>query len=309
MAHIPAPLSSNDSLRRVAPINDGGNRDNAADAAEKHMIVPLRPDDLNRIWLVTETHFTVRLLRQHLDRYPHLGWMYHESGDYIVGSYWKDRLAIGQIMESSPCTQRAELVQRLLFSYRETGSDLVVLSDHEVAQALPLYQDLGFVVLEDVVCYDRSNTTVGAIERRMDVRPLRDEDVPALVKLEEATFPWLWWETPTTFRLTNQRPDTWVLVAYLGDALVGYLILAVRGTWGHLNRIGVHPAYHGLGLGRELLTVAIEEMARRGAHTLGLNTQSTNARSQRLYEGFGFQRTGETFKIYGKWLDEKKGKE
>ncbi len=269
------------------------------------MIVQMRPDDLNRIWLVTETHFTTRLLRQHLERYAHLGWMFHESGDYIVGSYWKDRLAIGQIMESSPCTQRAELVQRLLLSFRQTGSVLVVLSDHEVGQALKLYQDMGFVVLEDVMCYERPNATVSAIDRRMDVRPLRDNDLPALVKLEEEAFPWLWWETATTFCLTNQRPDTWVLVAYMGETLTGYLILAVRGAWGHINRISVHPGYQGLGLGRELLTVAIEEMARRGAHTLGLNTQSTNIRSQRLYEGLGFQRTGETFKIYGKWLGEK----
>ena len=135
------------------------------------------------------------------------------------------------------------------------------------------------------------------------MRPLQEGDLPGLVKLEQETFPWLWWETATTFRKTHQHPDTWVMVAYLGDELVGYLILAVRGTWGHLNRIGVHPRHQGQGLGRELLTVAITEMARRGAHTLGLNTQTTNSHSQRLYEGFGFVRTGESFTIYGKWLD------
>ena len=269
------------------------------------MIVPLRPDDLNHIWLIPETHFTTRLLRQHLQHYPHLGWMMRENGDYIVGSYWKDRPAIGQIMESSPSPQRTELVEHLLESYRETGSDLVVLSDREVTHGLRFYQDMGFVTLEEVVCYERPNVSVPPITRRLNVRRLQEDDLPALVKLEQETFPWLWWETATTFRQTNQRPDIWVLVAYRGGELMGYLILAVRGTWGHLNRIGVQPRYQGQGLGRELLTVAIEEMARRGAHTLGLNTQSTNSRSQHLYEDFGFTRSGETFKIYGKWLDDR----
>ena len=105
-----------------------------------------------------ETHFTARLLRQHLERFPHLGWMVHENGDYIVGDYWKERPEIGLIMESSPSPQRAELAARLLQSYQETGSDLVVLSDREVRHALKLYQDMGFEILEDVVCYDRAHT-------------------------------------------------------------------------------------------------------------------------------------------------------
>jgi ribosomal-protein-alanine N-acetyltransferase len=270
------------------------------------MIIPLHPDELHRIWLVSETHYTTRALRQHLERYPHLGWMVRENGDYIVGGYWKERPEIGLIMESSPSSQRAELAQRLLQSYGETGSDLVVISEREATHGLRLYQEMGFESLEDVVCYERPNVQVPPIPQRLSVRRLKDDDLPALAKLEQATFPWLWWETATTFRQTDQKPDHWVLVAYLNDELVGYLILAVRGTWGHLNRIGIHPARQGQGLGRELMAAAIAEMARRGARTLGLNTQSANARSQRLYEGFGFVRTGETFKIWGKWLGDRR---
>lgn len=266
------------------------------------MIIPLDPNHIQRIWLATESHYTVRSLHEHLERYPHLGWMDSNSGDYIVGNYWKDRPAIGLIMESSTSAQRSALVQRLIESYRESSSELTVLSEREVTHGLPLYLELGFVVLEEVICYERPPARPAIISRRLYVRRLEDSDLPALVKLERETFPWLWWETSTTLRHANQRPDTWVMVAYLDDELVGYLILAVRNTWGHLNRIGVHPAHQGNGLGRELLSVAIEEMARRGATTMGLNTQSDNTRSQHLYESCGFVRTGETFKVYGKWL-------
>jgi len=266
------------------------------------VIIPLAPDQLHRLWLTAETHYSVRTLREHLERYPHLGWMDSDSGDYIVGSYWKDRPAIGLIMESSTSAQRPALAQRLLESYHETGGELAVLSEHEVAHALPFYQGIGFVVLEDVICYERPPARLPTSKRRLFVRRLEDADLPALVKLERETFPWLWWETSTTLRQANQRQDTWVMVAYLDQELVGYLILAVRGNWGHLNRIGVHPARQGQGLGRELLAAAIDEMTRRGASTIGLNTQTDNARSQRLYESFGFARTGETFQVYGKWL-------
>jgi ribosomal protein S18 acetylase RimI-like enzyme len=267
------------------------------------MIVPLQPDDLHRIWLASETHFTTRALRQHLERYPHLGWMVRENADYIVGGYWKDRPEIGLIMESSPSSQRDALVQRLLQSYRETGSDLVIISEREVTHSLHLYQGMGFAPLEEVVCYERPNVSVPPLPRRLSVRRLEEDDLAALVTLERAAFPWLWWETATNFRQADQKPEISVHVAYLGHEMVGYLVLVVRGTWGHVNRIGVHPSRQGQGFGRELLAVAIEEMARNGARTVGLNTQSTNLRSQRLYDRFGFKRTGEKFKIWGKWLD------
>jgi ribosomal-protein-alanine N-acetyltransferase len=267
------------------------------------MIVPLRPDDLNHVWLVSESHYSTRMLRQHLEKYPYLGWMVRENGDYIVGGYWKDRRAIGLIMESSPSAQRANLATRLLDSYASTGSQLVVLSEREVSHALRLYVDMGFTSLEEVVCYEKPNVIVPSVERRLVVRKLQDGDLPALVKLEEAAFPWLWWERAETFRQIDQKSDTRVLVAYLNGDLVGYLILAVRATWGHINRIAVHPARQGQGFGRELMAVAISDMAHLGARTVGLNTQSDNVRSQRLYESFGFGRTGESFRIFGKWMD------
>jgi len=266
------------------------------------MIVPLRPDDLNTIWLVTESHFTIRSLRQHLETYQHLGFMVRQNGDYIVGGYWKQRPAIGHIIESSPSSHRVHLVERLLASYRETGSELVILSDREVRYALNFYLDIGFDSIEDVVCYQKPDMQIPIQPRRLSVRRLQTDDLPALIALEQATFPWLWWETAATFQRANERPDSWVLLAYLDDELVGYLILVVRETLGHVNRIGIHPSYQGQGLGRELLAIAINELAKRGARSVGLNTQRSNMRSQHLYESFGFIRTGESYKIYGRWL-------
>jgi ribosomal-protein-alanine N-acetyltransferase len=263
----------------------------------------LGPDNVRRVCLAPDTQYSVRLLREHVATYPHLAWMVRDSGDYIVGGYWKERPAIGQIMEASPCPLREALAKRLLQSYRTTGSELVVLSEHETGRGLRLYLDMGFASVEHVVCYEKPDVRVPAVERRLAVRPIEEADLPALAELDQATFPWLWWEAEASLRRTVRRPDTWLLAGYLAGALAGYLILTMRGSWGHVNRIGVHPDLQGRGLGRELLAVAIEELGRRGARTIGLNTQSDNLRSQRLYQGFGFAPSGESFDVFGKWLD------
>lgn len=266
------------------------------------MIVPLRPADAQRLWLVPESHYTTRLLRQHLEANPHLGWKEQASGDYVVGEYWKARPAIGLIMESSPSAQRAALVRCLLQSYQEAGSELVLLAEREVIRALRLYLDEGFAAIEEVVCYEKPDMSVASPPRRLQARALSDSNLPELVALEEESFPWLWWESETSFRQISGRADTSTLLAYQGNALVGYLILTARDSWGHINRICVRPRCQGQGFGRELMAVALETLARHGARSVGLNTQRSNTRSQQLYERCGFVPTGETFRIYGKWL-------
>ncbi|MBI5957029.1 MAG: GNAT family N-acetyltransferase, partial [Chloroflexi bacterium] len=72
---------------------------------------------------------------------------------------------------------------------------------------------------------------------------------------------------------------------------------------GHLDRLGIHPSRQGLGYGADLLAFAIQRMASQGARRVGLSTQAENGRSQRLYEGFGFRRTGDSYQLYGLWLD------
>jgi ribosomal protein S18 acetylase RimI-like enzyme len=61
----------------------------------------------------------------------------------------------------------------------------------------------------------------------------------------------------------------------------------------HLNRIAVHPAHHGRGIGAALLYDALHTFWRQGVEHVSLNTQSDNQESQRLYRRFGFETTGD----------------
>jgi ribosomal protein S18 acetylase RimI-like enzyme len=58
-------------------------------------------------------------------------------------------------------------------------------------------------------------------------------------------------------------------------------------------RIAVLPSQQGRAIGVRLLAEVIAFARTRGASTLTLNTQAHNLRAQRLYEWFGFHRTGE----------------
>jgi len=61
----------------------------------------------------------------------------------------------------------------------------------------------------------------------------------------------------------------------------------------HLVRIAVLPQRRGQAIGVRLLADVVEFSRVRGADLMTLNTQSYNTDAQRLYEWFGFRRTGE----------------
>ena len=268
------------------------------------MIVPIVPAGIPALPLAADSRFTQATLARHLARYPHLAFRLAGGQDYVLGSYWHGRPEIGLLLEVASQGQRPALVERLLAAYRQAGTRLVALSDVEAERALSFYRQIGFGALEEVIPYERPHCQVKPLSSRLALRPLAEDDLPALVALEEQAFPWLWWETAESFWETAQRPDCWVYTAWRGSDLVGYLILSQRNDLGHINRIAVHPRWQGQGYGAELLTYAIGDLARHGARRVGLNTQANNIRSQRLYERFAFQRTGERYWFYGLWLDQ-----
>jgi ribosomal-protein-alanine N-acetyltransferase len=267
------------------------------------MIVPIVAADIPTLPLAADSRFTAATLAQHLARYPHLAFRLAGGQDYALGGYWHRRPEIGLLLEVASQGQRAALVERLLAAYRQAGARLVVLSESEAERALDFYRQIGFGVLEEVIPYERPHCRVEPVSSRLALRPLVEDDLPALVALEEQAFPWLWWETAESFWETAQHPDCWAYTAWLGRDLVGYLLLTQRADFGHINRIAVHPLWQGQGYGAELLTYAIGDLARHGAQRVGLNTQANNTRSQRLYERFAFRRTGERFRFYGLWLE------
>jgi ribosomal protein S18 acetylase RimI-like enzyme len=82
------------------------------------------------------------------------------------------------------------------------------------------------------------------------------------------------------------------VVARREGAIVGYAMCRIDRGHGVIGRLAVVPAYRGLGVGTLLLTDALRYLHRQGVQRTVLYTQADNEAAQRLYERFGFERTG-----------------
>jgi shikimate dehydrogenase len=107
------------------------------------------------------------------------------------------------------------------------------------------------------------------------------------------TFPSEYWSE------LMERPDTVMLVAEAGGAVVGYLYgdvtpsMETNSTYAfqrfHIHHIGVTPQQQGKGCGAALIAAAKQEARRRGLGRLTLATWAFNHQAHRFFEGQGFE--------------------
>ncbi len=112
----------------------------------------------------------------------------------------------------------------------------------------------------------------------------------SLARLDAAAFPPLWHFGRRDLMETLMRCR--VQLAWCDGQLAGYTAICANNRHeGQLARLAVHPAFQHSGIGRALLTDAVQYAA-ESYNVLVLNTQMTNTRAQTLYRGFGFQPMG-----------------
>lgn len=82
-------------------------------------------------------------------------------------------------------------------------------------------------------------------------------------------------------------------VAVLNGSIVGYNIVGVNAGRGILARLAVSQRARGLGIGRQLVCMAINWFICEGASTAILTTQAENKPARSLYEELGFRKVDE----------------
>ena len=139
------------------------------------------------------------------------------------------------------------------------------------------------------------------------VRDAREADLPAIVALyaddelgstrEEPGEP-LAEEYRRGFAAVADDPSTRLVVAKLDGAVVGTLQLSflphlVRrgGERAQVEAVRVASWHRGSGLGRELLTWAVEQARARGCALVQLTTDAARPDAHRFYESLGFTAT------------------
>jgi ribosomal protein S18 acetylase RimI-like enzyme len=153
----------------------------------------------------------------------------------------------------------------------------------------------GYTRETDVVVYEKATLDVPARgNQAVRVRQAHAVDLPLILEVDRRCFAAQWNKDesilgPALFEVP------YFVVAELNGAVVGYAFATSHydGRLVHLVRIAVLPEYQGQAIGVRLLTEVVDFAHGCGADMLTLNTQAHNTGAQRLYEWFGFHRTGE----------------
>jgi ribosomal-protein-alanine N-acetyltransferase len=123
------------------------------------------------------------------------------------------------------------------------------------------------------------------------ISPVSAADIGHISKIERAAFSDPWSER--SFREALSQPSIYFAAAR-SDAgeILGYVVAWFVADEGQIANLAVAPAGWGAGIGRALLTAALEEAVVRGAIDVYLEVRDSNVRARRLYGSCGFKEVG-----------------
>jgi GNAT superfamily N-acetyltransferase len=143
------------------------------------------------------------------------------------------------------------------------------------------------------------------------LRPATPDDLPAIVSLLAADQlgaardsaddlgPYV-----QAFEAIDRDPAHLLLVAESDGRVIATMQLsflpglARRGAWrAQVEAVRVAAAHRGAGLGRAMITWAIEEAGRRGCALVQLTSDKQRTEAHRFYAGLGFANSHEGFKL------------
>jgi ribosomal-protein-alanine N-acetyltransferase len=126
-------------------------------------------------------------------------------------------------------------------------------------------------------------------EPGLAMRPMRDEDVSAVMRVETAAYPHPW--TEGIFR-DCLRVGYCCWVALGGTEVAGYWVMSVAAGECHILNLCVHPQMHGRGHGREMLRRLLGLGRTHHADTAFLEVRVSNRSAIALYAAEGFCEVG-----------------
>jgi [ribosomal protein S18]-alanine N-acetyltransferase len=128
------------------------------------------------------------------------------------------------------------------------------------------------------------------------IRPLVVEDLPSILRIEEATYPTPW--TEGIFRDELAAAGRVYLVAEENDQVVGYSGLMVVLPEAHVTSVTVDPRKRGSRIGTRLMLRVCHEALAAGANSLTLEVRVSNRNAQALYQRFGMAPVGVRKRYY-----------
>ncbi len=131
---------------------------------------------------------------------------------------------------------------------------------------------------------------------------MRLSDIPIIMTIEEAVFPFPWRAGAYEYEITQNRVASYqVLTSQLGDQ--PSRILGYGGYWrladeAHVSTIAVHSKWQGKGLGELLLLNMLLLCYKEAAQIATLEVRRSNHVAQSLYKKYLFEVVGQKRRYY-----------
>jgi ribosomal protein S18 acetylase RimI-like enzyme len=250
-------------------------------------------------------------VRRLLDLHPGRSVWVPSTLEYALIGPWRNRPEIASIEDLVAVRHVEELLRAAVERCADQGDELILTVELDTRRSPARYARAGLEMLEEVITYELSSVREpwsgsGRI-RLVRVQENDDAAIDLVTRIDQDSFPWLWRNNRAEFDIYLHTPGVEVWLVEADDDPVAYFGVTLFPDWGHLDRIAVVPEQQGRGFGLETLGLAVDTMRTRGARRVGLSTQRSNRRSQRLYERFGFQRTpAHDYRLFGAWCREQR---
>lgn len=288
-------------------------RDPALDADPAVEVLPLLPADVSRLRLAHHPHLRDDDVTALIVQRPGASCWIPATGEFALVTPWRHRSDLVTIHTLSAFANERVLLEGVRRRARDAGLDAVIMIDLDETRPPSFYRTNRFRRVEEIVTYRHEQPrrlAIGAGPSRLRFVHVDGQDAALLRgvhELDNATFPWLWWNSENEFHTYLRYPGVEVWAGLLNDQLVAYSGMTSYRQWSHLDRIATHPDHQGQGIGREVLNFAVRQMVRQRARSVSLSTQADNVRSRTLYENMGFVRTpADDYAIHAAVLNERR---
>ena len=130
----------------------------------------------------------------------------------------------------------------------------------------------------------------------IQIEPMSLQTVDAVAQIEAECFSQPWSHDAFVAELSN--PAAVTFVANADGEIAGFVNLGVVLDEATVNNIAVKQTYRRCGIGRALLTAAIDYCQNNRLNVLMLEVRQSNRAAIALYERFGFQAVGIRKRFY-----------
>ncbi len=123
------------------------------------------------------------------------------------------------------------------------------------------------------------------------------DDLPAVLAIEQVAKPTPWNEKSYRQEITD-NDKSYPTALVVNSQLIGYIVWWLIVDEIQIQTIAIDPAKRGQGLGRALLTDALNKGLKQGATISTLEVRESNVVAQSLYQSLGYEVVGKRPNYY-----------